>query len=337
MKQGTLSAFLRRSPPRIHFCCSEDGHASFLVSPPKGYVRIGEASVAVTAGKRGVFLEVWRDPLTMKEEPAEPEPTKCDDVPLLISNLQKAVRRCRQAESAATALELSHVPTGFLALCRRLPVIAVEDCGRPDRDLVTCVWLMLANDKYRPRPKDVGFLERYAYALAAAPSRDEDEEEDDDDDGARKRRKVEGGSDWQRADERGDHVSMALLVRAAHGGMRWDVDLLRASGANDHSLSRKAATPRALEGFASRRLRREDVLPESADFHVDGSMAHKLVSRCKPGTTVERVKEAIWAKSSGVNARREKACDGETERLYWSFYQHLRALQGQRIDRAFRD
>ena len=66
-------------------------------------------------------------------------------------------------------------------------------------------------------------------------------------------------------------------------------------------------------------------------------MAHKLVSRCKPGTTVERVKEAIWAKSSGVNARREKACDGETERLYWSFYQHLRALQGQRIDRAFRD
>jgi len=296
--------------------------------------------------KRTVYLELWREREAVEEDPAECRPG-CTDLALMQSNLQKAVRRGLGRSAQQTALEMAHCKGGFASLCRRMPIIALEDVGTADRDLVTCVWLMLAVSTkgcdYRPRPRDFEFVQRYALALARHGVHEENDGVDEGERCSKRRKTSVSGCVWSSADARGDHVAMALLVRAAYGGMRCDVEMLEEEGAKDQSSAPELITSNAFlnQKVQSTRLTRENMLPAAVDFHVDATMARKLHSslpRAKQGNwTEDDIKAAIWAKSSSVNVRKA-AGDGSMERLeglWWSIQAELCSLQNQRIRRAF--
>lgn len=360
-RQSTLSGFFKvsRPPPRIHFCLDVDSMvASFVSAPPKGYARLGEARVkGVGQGSNQAYLEVWRGGEAVASTPMTPKP-RVTDVPLLMSNLQKSVRRGKQESAALTANELAHCSGGFVLLCRRLLVIAMEDVhehtGRPaDRDLVTLAWLMLALQcGHKPTSGDAHWLMRYAWSLAghgidearptfgAVPDGGSVEVRGDG-----KRQKVGKSCDWQAADERGDHVAMALLIRAAHGGMKCDVEMLKAQAKRDHTAAAAIVRKNAAFPFTgASRLGRDLVLLESVDFHIDSKLSAKIGGRAKVAPA--EVEDMLWHFSSKINRRLAEAGEKGTpergmgspdaESLWLSMIPHVRSLQSERIDRAFK-
>jgi hypothetical protein len=174
---------------------------------------------------------------------------------LIKSALQKSVRRGKSgAAGRAAALLLAENPAEAL---RRLVVVSVEDAALHPSTPLAC-WLMAANAKGYGLPAEArGAMVRYAAELAACAVKDEDVAEEAEDvapsrdettSGKTKPETnpetktsssddVDAGSDPNANlatacagldSERGALVC-SLLVRAHFGGMRGDVDMLRAA------------------------------------------------------------------------------------------------------------
>lgn len=325
MPQTTLSAFVGKVAPRCKFVRSSEVNAFFAREVPDGAVLVTTVNLKLPAER--VLLELYdARPTTAQALPVDElfvAHPRCLDAPLLLSNLQKAVRRGLATAAANTAWELAHCD--LRALLRRVPIIAVEDvCS--NRHLPWLTWLLVAvcSDRHRPTTLDVSRVVDYVYALAThmerlvVPPDPHDHFE----------------KWWQQADARGDDVSLAILARAAYGGMDGDVNMLLRASTRDNTI----APTLSLEPLATRcRLRHEDLIPESVDFHVDNKLLHDLSMHLDGRVSTLDIKAAIWHCASKCNVRSAEGASLGQQRVYALILPSLEVRRARRIAAACRD
>ncbi len=297
-----------QEPPKIIFHRGESC-TEFLGQPPKGSCNIAHCHLKLQL--RPIYIELWSSSET--SSPFNPIP-RITDVPLLLSNLQKAIRRQLVRAAARTALELAHADIN--ALARRLTIIAVEDV-RPNAHITTCTWIMtaLSLKKYTPTQADAIWLVQYAQVLSSDCTRVEPS-------------KCSGpiASLWRRADIRGDSVALALLVRASFGGMTGDILMLLAAAQENQLNCPIFDWPKD----EVQRLEIRDILQEAVDFHCQPSLVNELCILYD--LSEEEVKHVIWNCSSKLNTRGVDL-DPPTP-VYEKIAMQLHALQKARITRS---
>jgi hypothetical protein len=254
------------------------------------------------------------------------------NVPVLKSMLQKAVRRGRSSSAVALCGLLRRIAPD--ELLRRLPVIAIED-ALLHPGLPVLVWLMVASSKgYRVPSTLWVVVARVVEELALCSHRDF----------------CPPTSAPCTFDDLFDSevnasscLVSSLLVRASYGGMPGDVSMLRnyaglwrlrlGSAGQPSSESTSTAPPhpflhvdyltslstsgewgaRLVSTFsgsptgaidASVSIGRDDLLSEGFDFHCDPHMTQAVLRRCPAAGLAEGdLREAVWLFRSGVNLR----------------------------------
>lgn len=207
------------------------------------------------------------------------------DVPLLKSNLQKAIRRKdkRTAVSSMLAL-LSKSPT---ELFRRLPIIYIEDvCLMTSFPIV--VWFMIADKEYVIKKLDVFILVNIIISLC-----DTDEVYDDP--------SIDVLEECQEDiyDIENNDAILALIIRSKYGGMKGDMVMLKE--AIDHY--KRGGIIVETEWLDEIRYEHTvDILPEAIDFHPYPQMLRDI----NKATYIQSdlVKKTIWLAESGVNYRK---------------------------------
>jgi len=209
------------------------------------------------------------------------------DVPLLKSNLQKAIRRgcTRVAVSTMIAL-LSKSPT---ELFRRLPIIYIEDvCLMTSFPIV--VWFMIADKEYIIKKLDVFILANIIISLCSTeevyddPSTlTEDCHEDI----------------YDENDKNDDDAILALKIRSKYGGMKGDMEMLKEAIVHYKRGRIIVETEWSDKIVYSHNI---EVLPEAIDFHPYPKMLRDI----NKSTYIqsELVKKTIWLAESGVNYRK---------------------------------
>lgn len=235
-------------------------------------------------------------------------------IPLLKSNLQKAVRRQHLAAVLASIAALVHQDRA--ELLRRLPIIAVEDvCWIEGFDVI--VWLMVAvSQGYGLTAADLWLVFDFAHRLVKNDTICPFE------------------SEWHnphmptlsfatlfdqcmRPENReGAGRLFSVLIRMSYGGMKGDMNLLRRVASvcvhpwhscrhtTPHShFPLSAERTRLYEIFVNRNMRNAEQLMAAVDFHCTGvTRALKQVADV-PETTLKTV---MWEYHSSCNNRRRK-------------------------------
>ena len=213
-------------------------------------------------------------------------------------HLQKCIRRGNVDLAVRSAHELAGItfgptdPAGVKMLVRRLPVIAVEDSAALPC-VLPAVWYMMAlspTEKspaaYRPTEQDVLVLCACAAQLAAHGSRD------------RFPPPRKGRNELPT-----NGVNLALLIRAAYGGMKGDVAMLKERA---HAPSDAASSPWLAPVAAPPVLRPGDWLLEGVDYHQKGG---EILGRMRAkdmalqAVSDEDLKRWIWRARSSCNRR----------------------------------
>mmetsp|Transcript_695 Transcript_695/g.2426 ORF Transcript_695/g.2426 Transcript_695/m.2426 type:complete len:266 (+) Transcript_695:479-1276(+) len=220
--------------------------------------------------------------------------------------MQKCVRRGLSDLAVRSARELASISfgpeklVGVEMLLRRLPIIAVEDvgdCPLRSRVVPSLIWLMLATTlgkggaaPYALREADVAFILGCVDALAKCP--------------APSRRRAAN------ADARApptSTMSLALLARAAYGGMAGDVAILQAEAATVAPVEQtaQAAGVACIHGYKQLpRLAPGEWLPEGVDFHCQHGRIIKLMRQRGVTAPSDAALEAwMWRTRSSVNFR----------------------------------
>lgn len=228
--------------------------------------------------------DIWKPPSTSRDY----------FVPLLKSNLQKAIRRQLHITCLRTTLQLL-IQTP-LELLRRLPIIALEDVN-----VIECidgivwlmVWLATGNKLY---VEDVEFILNYVWDLSHhstfyRPSKLVEPLED------LMALKIK----WWNS-ESITSISLSLLVRMFYNGTDWDMRLL-ASFHNNHSIVPRV--PR--DDYPNYRdigeLEETDRLVVAADFHCSNMIAY-FGSKWNLSTRGKcRLRELVWNHISSMNTR----------------------------------
>jgi hypothetical protein len=208
------------------------------------------------------------------------------DVPLLKSNLQKAIRRRYTMVAVSSMLALlSKSPT---ELFRRLPIIYIEDvCLMTSFPIV--VWFMMADKKYVIKKLDVFILVNIIISLCCTdevytdPSLNISEI---------------CQKDEYLVDEHDDAI-MALIIRLQYGGMKGDMEMLK-KAIDHYKRGRIIVETEWLDEI--RYEHNVEVLPEAIDFHPYPQMLRDI----NKSTYIQSdlVKKTIWLAESGVNYRK---------------------------------
>lgn len=213
-------------------------------------------------------------------------------LPVLKSNLQKAIRRKKQEHALSTAdYMISQYSVEFV---RRLSVIMVEDTQIHTRYLSEIVWLMVAMSRgYILTEFDRTVLLESVQACLTSSYR----------------YNLKVGS--SRRHQPNDSVSLALYLRSIFGGMEGDIMFMerirnRYQEGTISVCSHTVELP-AIDEF----VLRTHLLPESVDFHCYPNLLENV-----PRLT----KEAVWWCLSSVNTR-EVIDEGATQKNDLDNYQ----------------
>ncbi len=269
--------------------------------------------------------------------PSLPPPFTKDSrnlIPLLKSNLQKAVRRCRPDIAVPTARYLiEHDRVSFL---RRLPIIVIEDVCLVD-SFPLLIWFMIAAEKdYILTPCDINILLSIVRHLC--------EIRDFYDDSWTKTSAwlarqssvpdptheslVNFGTEYR-------DILLAIHYRSLYGGMKGDMRMLV------HSIEYYKAHPREIkhwEPMAQEPMKISlveenlEILPEAIDFHPFPEMIGFIYQKCVaaeemlghtnysyPAINPRTIKETIWFAESGYNIRKP-ATIANSEKFKKSFH-----------------
>lgn len=197
--------------------------------------------------------------------------------PLLISNLQKAIRR--QDRIIALASTLALLEQDPLKLLRRLPIICIEDVAAIDSIPVMIWWMMAAHtltqeDKWMT----LCMVQTLCQIDEACPTD----------------RKTEPPAMSHESLQSSD-LHLALYYRSQYGGMKGDMVMLQ------NAIS--AALPVHPTQWEFPTLPTElEVLAEAIDFHPFPPLLTQLQKRT--GLAQDVIQSCIWFAESGVNVRK---------------------------------
>ena len=228
-------------------------------------------------------------------------------IPLLKSNLQKAIRRCENDIAIQSALAIiQEKPMEFL---RRLPIIYIEDVCLLDSYPIV-VWLMMADKDYTLTTTDVDILLNIVNSLCHYKDYFDDRE---------KINKKTLFSHESLQDYENCHELLALYYRSEYGGMKGDMQMLK--NAISYYIDYPSKTRKTLYGWIdyAKIDTNLEILVEAIDFHPYPQML-PILSRM---TQLEKdlIKEFIWYAESGYNIRKPFTLESSkiyTERREWS-------------------
>lgn len=157
-------------------------------------------------------IKLYYRPSTKESDHSFPIMNECD-APLLISNLQKAVRR-RDAPIAIQST-LALIQQHSTKLLRRLPIIYVEDVTVMD-SFPIIIWWMMAEKEYQLTDTDVDHLLNMVWCLATQATYYENDRETE-----RTPETHEQLQGHPNAD-----VLLSLYYRSLYGGMKGDMMMI---------------------------------------------------------------------------------------------------------------
>lgn len=212
---------------------------------------------------------------------------------LLISNLQKAIRRREHVAALSSALALIYQAP--IKLIRRLPIICVEDVVALDT-IPVIVWIIMAHTSYHMTPTDHHLILQMVWTLCeidVAYACDFHKES-------------APHTHQQLQHEKNADVLLALHYRTMYGGMTGDMVMLK-NAINDYKMETVYSVVQHDITLPSE----IEILMEAIDFHP---LSYLLVAlHYKTGLDELLIKEMIWNAESGVNVRKQATLDASDE------------------------
>ena len=212
-------------------------------------------------------------------------------IPILKSNLQKAVRRMNLNEAIQSGLELAILDPN--ALLRRLPIIAVEDVTLiKGTSVIIC--LMMMKKKYFTM-KEITFIVKYITTLCYLEITFCNNEN------------IVPTEIYR--EERIKNIELEMLfIRISYGGMKSDLLMLqRAMNLFEHEsiedvmyLIDEPEIPKIIDF-------KHAILLSSLDFHPTPWILNYIAR--KTNLSKERIKELIWHGESALNVRKLITCE----------------------------
>lgn len=242
-------------------------------------------------------------------------------VPLVKSNLQKAVRRCNTQIAIQSALALIQMaPMEFL---RRLPVICIEDVCLMDSFSII-VWLMMADKDYgKLTPLDIDILLQIVVSLCETRMFFPYVKND-----LTYAFTPEALQFCPNADQ-----LLSLHFRSEYGGLKGDMQMLRVA-IDYYRLHPAEVFKTEFQTINYELVEREiEILVEAIDFHPFPqmlTMLNKLVALDR-----DTIKQFIWFVESGYNVRKQETIVlsvNYEERPQWrKIEKHLESVRVQMI------
>ena len=212
------------------------------------------------------------------------------DIPLLKSNLQKAIRRGNHSIAVSTALTMIQKDaTQFL---RRLPIIYIEDVCLID-SFPIAMWMLMADTRYTLTTRDICILLQIVYSLCTCSKYFEFRNKDC---------KTEYTHESLENEERFSDV-LSLHYRYLYGGLKGDMQMLNNAiefyCLNPHEIVRYIFPSNVLPFDIEEVL---VIMKEAIDFHPFPTMLTSLYNLTKINKQI--IKECIWFAESGYNRRK---------------------------------
>lgn len=223
-------------------------------------------------------IKLYLRPSSQSELRSLPRIEHSCSTPLLISNLQKAVRR--QDMTVALASTLALLEQDPIKLLRRLPIICIEDVAVID-SIPVMVWWMMAVHPLTQEDKWIilCMVQTLCQISEACPTD----------------RKTQPAPMTHESLQNSD-LHLALYYRSQYGGMKGDMVMLQ------NAIS--AALPVHSTQWELPSLPTElEVLAEAIDFHPFPPLLTQLQKRT--GLEQDVIQSCIWFAESGVNVRKE--------------------------------
>ncbi len=287
--QTKLDHFFKRSdktPPKKNkdkkcFIYDPENTCAYFTQNPE----VEDKFICAKSGLNLYYRKVDQENKTYYENKI---PENTYDIPLLKSNLQKAVRRKDVSTAMQTTIILLSVdPTSLL---RRLPIIFIEDVCLTDAFPIV-VWMMMADKDYTLKDYDKRLILSIVASLCEI-----DEWYDN-------RGNLDGDQTYTHESlqslPNADYL-LSLYYRMLYGGMKGDMKML--NNAIGFYKDREIFHSELNDSYNYNLNETITIIPEAIDFHP----YPYLLSYIKKCTDVEkdRVKELIWFAESGVNVRK---------------------------------
>jgi hypothetical protein len=232
------------------------------------------------------------------------------NIPLLKSNLQKAIRRCQTQIAINSALAI--IQREPIELLRRLPIIYIEDVCLMDSYSIP-VWLMMAEKEHKLDLIDIDILLHIIKSLCECniyydDSLDYTKQFD---------LSHKNLQDFEHRDQ-----LLALFYRSQYGGMKGDMKMLK------NSLYYYSERPSEILQTVYDSIDYAnfdpnlEILPEAIDFHPFPQMINMLVKQ----TNLDNndIKMAIWFAESGLNIRKPLTIDKSREYLQMELWKIIK-------------
>lgn len=244
--------------------------------------------------KAGVQLYL-HPPTEQRMSPSHPQMETTASVPLLKSNLQKAIRRGHTEEAVQSALALiQRDPTEFL---RRLPIIYIEDvCLMDSYPMV--VWLMMADGTYRLTDRDIHSLLQIVSCLCDCTEYYPDTDLD---------------TDTERTTEelQENDILLSVYYRMLYGGMKGDMAMLQRSILYYQTHPMAIVQTTFTDMDYAKLETTVGILEEAIDFHPFPQMLTWLSRQTQ--LDKQEIKTHLWFVDSGVNLRKSDTLERSQE------------------------
>lgn len=220
-------------------------------------------------------------------------------IPLLKSNLQKAIRRSYTTIAIQTALAI--IQKDPIELLRRLPIIYIEDICLMDSYSIV-VWLMMAEKDHVLDTMDIHILLHCVKSLCECPTYYDDL------------------ADYMTIDKLSHEfiqdsldAVIAVYYRSQYGGTKGDMKMLQNAVYyyKEHSSEIGKTEYHTIDYHSI--MDSVEILPEAIDFHPFPYMLTILQKKTR--MEKDMIKEWIWFTESAVNIRKQYTMDKSNEMM----------------------
>ncbi len=243
-------------------------------------------------------IRLFYRPYNITENDFIPKISTNLSVPLLKSNLQKAIRRCNKDITLTTSIALLEKdPLSFL---RRLPIIFVEDVCLLE-SLPIIIWFMMADKEYKLTNFDIKLILNIVINLCHNTSFFD----------YKMNTWKEEYSVYEHKDLQNLPIHNELLglyYRSLYGGMKGDIKLLQ-SALNYYILNPEQICSTNFDNIDLTYLPSfVELIPEAIDFHpfphILSQIKKNIKEKCDIDMKEEHIKMCIWFAESGINVRK---------------------------------
>lgn len=295
MYQGSLDSFLGKKDLNVMHL-SKSKKVEWLTRVPKGTTVIEQSGLK----RRKCRLTTFTSNMELVDITTENCPKLSRGLHLLlISNLQKAIRRNKPEIAMATACELSKYKGGIRYLLRRLPIIIIEDkfaCYvKIAEQYNILVWIMATEKGWDGWFKWVLGLINYICGqnygcISNQPM----------------------AIKWCN-----NPFACSLLLRSFYGGNKGDRRLLSQSAALINTYDPEIIKTERITFENMQPTDNLEILPEAVDYHCHRAILNNIGEKF-PAHNQKEIKQAIWNYSSVVRYN----CFQQPENEVWRDIKH---------------